>query len=110
MDLHIYNLTIEIAVTVGGLVRRISQHDPDLAKQLRRACASVSLNLNEGIHSQGGNRSARLYTAMGSAREVLACLDVAIAFGYVERSELVRLRDQLDRVVATLYKLIHRRR
>jgi hypothetical protein len=40
----------------------------------------------------------------------MACLDVAAAAGYVNAREVACERDRLDRIVATLYKLIHRPR
>jgi four helix bundle protein len=40
---------------------------------------SIPLNVAEGSYSQGRNRRARYYTALGSARETLACFEVAEA-------------------------------
>jgi 23S rRNA-intervening sequence protein len=54
----------------------------------------VSLNLAEGSSSQGRHRNARYDNALGSAKEVRACLHVALAFGYVERVDDV-LADEL---------------
>ena len=42
----------------------IKRHDADLAKQLRRAAASIHLNIREGQHSQGGRRTSRYFDAM----------------------------------------------
>ena len=50
---------------------------------------------------------ARFHTALGSAAEVRACLDVAEALGYVDDVDPV-LRDNLDRVIATLHRLTRR--
>lgn len=47
---------------------------------------------------------ARYHSALGSARETLSCLEVAVVFGYV--AEDARLHDRLDRVVGTLVKLV----
>ena len=110
MALEIYNVAIAMVRSVSGVARRVERRDCDLARQLRRAAASVPLNLSEGLHSQGKNRESRLYNSMGSAKEVLACLDVAAASGYVAERDVEGERDRIDRIVATLYKLIHRRR
>jgi four helix bundle protein len=109
--LMIYDTALEMVRSVSAVARRVerSDPDPDLARQMRRACTSVPLNLAEGMHSQGRNRSARLYNSMGSAKETLACLDVSAAAGYVEEHEVAGERDRIDRIVATLYRLIHRR-
>jgi hypothetical protein len=41
------------------------------------------LNIAEGSGSTGGTRRERYRNALGSAREVLACIDVAKAWRYV---------------------------
>ena len=69
--------------------------------------ASVALNLAEGAGSQGKNKNARYFNALGSAREVGSALEVAHAFGYVREVD-ARLVDALDRIRATLYRVLHR--
>jgi four helix bundle protein len=108
--LHIYKITIDMVGAVARVARVVHAEDPDLARQMRRASSSVPLNLSEGLYSRGRNREARLHNAMGSAMETLACLDVAAAVGYVREADVVAERDRLNRISATLYKLIHRRR
>ena len=44
---------------------------------------------------------------LASAAEVRTCLHVARGFGYVEALDAVLL-DQLDRIIATVYRLVHR--
>jgi len=108
MALRVYDLSIDMVRATSDLARRIERADPDLARQLRRACTSVPLNMAEGLHSQGRLREARLHNAMASAKETLACLDVAAAAGYVPETAITTDRDRLDQIVATLYRLIHR--
>jgi four helix bundle protein len=107
MALQIYAVTIEMVRALRPLVERIGRRDSNLGDQLRRAATSVPLNLHEGAYSQGGNVRARFHSALGSAAEVRACLDVAEALGYVEQVDPT-LRDTLDRVVATLHRLARR--
>jgi len=46
---------------------------------------------------------------MGDAREAYTGLGMALAFDYVDGAQATaRVRDQVDKVVATLYKLAHR--
>ena len=78
--------------------------DKDLARQLRRCSVSVTLNVAEGMHSRGGNRTARYHT-LGSAQETLACLEAAEACGYVAAVDAT-LSEQLKRIVGTLVKLV----
>jgi hypothetical protein len=64
----------------------------------------VSLNLGEASGQFGGHRKQRFRTAVGSAREVVACLDTAEAFGYIAPVD-AELRDLLGKVIATLINL-----
>ncbi len=62
------------------------------------------LNMAEASGSRGGNRTVRYRSALGSAKETMACLDVAVALGYVEsvdpaiRGSLVSVRGVLTMV------------
>jgi hypothetical protein len=53
--------------------------------------------------SEGSGCHERYRNALGSARETGACLDVAIAHGYVERVDRALL-DRLDHLSAVLAK------
>jgi four helix bundle protein len=103
--LRIYPVTLEVLRQLRPVVRRIELKDKDLARQLRRCSVSVALNVAEGMHSRGGNRTARYHTALGSAQETLACLEAAEACGYVAVVDAA-LVQQLRRVVGTLVKLV----
>src|ERR1044071_1100157 len=98
MALQVYSVAIEVVRGLRPVIERIGRRDSGLSDQLRRAAASVPLNVSEGAYSQGGNARARFHNAMGSAAEVRACLDVAEALGYVDGIDR-GLRDMLDRVV-----------
>ena len=101
--LRIYETVIEVLKGLRPLVEQIEGHDRDLARQLRRAASSVALNVSEGSGSHGGTRRERYRNALGSARETGACLDVAIACGYVGEIDATLL-DRLDKVRAVLVK------
>jgi four helix bundle protein len=107
MALKIYSVAIDMVRGLRPVMERIARRDSGLADQLRRAAASVPLNMSEGAYSQGGNARARFHHAAGSAAEVRACLDVAEALGYVDTVD-AELRDKLDRLVATLHRLSQR--
>jgi four helix bundle protein len=87
-----------------GVVSAIERRDADLARQLRRAACSVLLNLAEGSGSFGGVRLVRYRTALGSARETVACLEAAEALGYVASLPSAILQ-KLDRVIGTLVRV-----
>ena len=56
------------------------------------------------MYSRGRNQPARYHTALGSIRETLSCIEVGVALGYLEVVD-GGLRDRIDRIVATLYKV-----
>lgn len=105
--LEIHSVAIECCVDIGRIAERIARRDRALADQLRRAMASVALNISEGSGSQGRNRNARYFNALGSAREVGTAIEIAVAFGYIREVD-AKLIDRLDRIRATLYRILHR--
>jgi four helix bundle protein len=103
--LKAYPLMLEVLRLLRPVLVQIEKHDRDLGNQLRRAAASVSLNIAEGSGSSGGTRTTRYRTALGSARETGACLDVAMALGYVEQVE-PELLGKLDQVRAIMARVV----
>ena len=103
--LRIYGVILETVAEVRPVIERIEKKDGDLARQMRRAVASVALNTSEGMYSRGGNRQARYHSALGSARETLACIEVGAALGYVETPS-TELRRRFDTIIGTLRKLV----
>jgi four helix bundle protein len=101
--LRIYTTFLSLLSALRPVIAKIEAHDRDLARQLRRAASSVALNLGEGSGSHGGTRRERYRNALGSARETGACLDVALALGYMDEID-ASLLDALDKVRATLVK------
>ena len=79
--LRIYAVALDVARRLAGEAKRIGRFDRKLADQLRRASTSVVLGIAEGSSSRGGNKTLRYSEAMGSAREALACLQLAISTG-----------------------------
>ena len=79
--------------------------EPQAGVGVLRVVATVPLDIAEGMYSRGKLRQARYHTALGPSREVLACLEVAVAMGYL-KSEPSQLRRDLDRVIGTLVKLV----
>ena len=103
--LRIYSVLLELVRTLRPLVKQLERCDPDLGRQCRRALASAPLNVAEGSYNRGKNRPARYHTALGSLREVLACLEVAAALGYLPEVD-AELRGRFDHVLGTLVRLV----
>ena len=103
--LDIYSVMLSVLSDARPVLQQIGRHDRSLEDQMRRAGASVALNIAEGCSLRGKSRALRYSTALGSARETLACLQVAQALGYVSVLD-ASLLDRIDRVAATLVKLM----
>ena len=103
MALKIHDDVLRLIEELRPTLRLLSQRDVDLYRQLRRALASVSLNIGEGEWLRNGNARARFQTAMGSANESRNALRTAAAVGYVE-VDAAHL-DTLDRIARTLHRL-----
>src|ERR1019366_640991 len=84
--LRIYTTVIEVLGLLRPVMAQIERHDRDLARQLRRASASVALNISEGSGSRGGTRRERYHNALGSAREAGAGPGLAQAGGSAARA------------------------
>ena len=102
--LSIHDVMLDAITAMRPMVRAIERHDRDLASQLKRAASSVVLNVAEGSGSFGGVRVQRYRTALGSARETMACLQVAERFGYVEAMPGA-LVAAMNRVIGTLVRV-----
>ena len=108
MQLRILDDIVHAVGTIHGICRVIARHDPDLARQIKRAINSVALNSGEGLFARGGNRTVRIESAMNSGREVILGLRIAGAAGYLDAERATREVDAVDRIVAILYKLAYR--
>ena len=102
--LRIYPVVQELVRQVGAFLPVLRAHSAVLGDQCERALISIPLNVAEGSHSRGKNQQARYHNALGSAREVLACLETALSLGHIESldPELVALFNQ---VIGTLVRL-----
>ena len=107
--MRIYQLALEVVASVYRLAEEVQRRDRDLASQMRRASASVVLNLGEGMYSQGGRKVSRYFDSMGSARETVACLHVCVATRLLSQTKVDADLARLDRIIGGLYRLCHKR-
>ena len=112
MDTTLRQQLLERIITIIGRVRplleAIGRKDRELESQLRRSLSSIPLNTAEGLGSHAGNARLRFRTALGSLYESQAALQVAAAWGYVERQEADGIVLALEAFGARLYGLSRR--
>ncbi len=106
--LRIYDVVLKMVADAAGVAEQIEKRDVDLARQMRRAVQSVALNVAEGMANCGGHKRQRYQTALGSARETLACVEVGQAMRYVGPLDPEK-RARMNQVIATLVRLVYRR-
>ena len=99
---HLITLSRQVSLALRALHVSLKRHDSDLAKQLRRAAASIHLNIREGQLSQGGRRRSRYFDAMASANECRGIIEFATDFGYIDGHSAAA---KLDHVISVLWKL-----
>jgi four helix bundle protein len=102
--LNIYPVILSFVAEVAELTPRIAHHDPDLARQLRRASSSVALNSSEGMYARGRSRTACYNIALREMRESYAALEISVRLRYLPPLE-EKLEDRIQRILATLYRL-----
>lgn len=106
MAFHAYELGLKAIRELRPIVPMIKKHDPDLAKQMRKAASSVTLNINEGSKRRGEDRLYLYSVAAGSANEVLAALDTSDAWGWTNGAPDVR--ETYDHMLAILWKIVNK--
>jgi len=100
-----YEVALELVAVLRPVLDQLAKRDRNLVDQLRRAAASVVLNLAEGARRAGRDRLHFYRIAAGSAAEVRAALAVARAWGNLAPDSGVEAL--LDRVLAMLWRLTH---
>jgi four helix bundle protein len=102
--LNIYPIIVSFVADVAELTPRIAHHDPDLARQLRRASAAVALNAAEGMYARGRSRTACYNIALRELRESYSALELSVRLRYLPPLS-AELEDRIQRIIGTLYRL-----
>ena len=102
-------VALDINRTVAPLTREIAQHDPDLARQIRKAAQSIPSNLAEGRRRVGRDRLHHFRVAAGSAGEVKTHLELAESWSFISVAALAEPLELLDRELAMTWRLTHPR-
>jgi four helix bundle protein len=83
----------------------LRKRDRSLFEQVHRAMNSVVLNIAEADGNDLGTSKARFASACGSAKEIRAGLQLAVAYGYVASSTVAQVDTTLDEVCAMSWRL-----
>ena len=101
----VLEVSLGLVSAVSPLLTALRSRNPDLARQVKRAVQSVPMNIAEGNSRAGRDRAHHFRIASGSAREVMAGLRVALAFGELDTVQVDPAINLADRTVAMLFKL-----
>jgi len=107
MQFHALEVALLCIRQLREPLRRLQARDPRLARQIRDAANSVTLNLGEGRRRRGADRTHHYRIAAGSADEVLVGLRAAEAWGHVDSRSVAPALESLDRLLAMLFRLTH---
>ena len=100
-----HEVALAWAAGLGGALSKLARRDSDLARQIRRAVASVPLNLAEGACRTGKDRMHHYRIAAGSAAEAMSGLKLALGWGYLASVDLEAVEVLEDRLRAMLRRL-----
>ncbi len=75
---------------------------------MRRAAKSIPANIAEGYGKKRSpnNFKSFLDIALGSANETIVHLEIAVAVGYVQQTEITELVDEYEIVAKQLFRLV----
>src|SRR5689334_10319710 len=96
---------LQLPAVLAPLMPRVKAGNADLADQIVRAVNSVALNVLEASGRTGRDRSYRYRIALGSAKEVVAGVKLAVGWGWLESGDVQVALARLDRTCALVYGL-----
>ena len=102
-----YRLVIEIYRMTGGYPQ---EELYGITSQMRRAAASIPLNIAEGYAKRESQSEFKrfLNMALGSNAELSVLLDLSRDLGYIGESEYEQISEQYEEVGKMTYVLIQR--
>ena len=103
-------MSLDVIVEIRDVVDVVRRRSRDLADQMERAATSVALNVAEASRRTGKDRAYRFRVANGSADEVRCALKVAVAWRYVQESDVRSGLQLLDDLAGMLWALSGGRR
>ena len=105
MGLIVQQRALQAAAELRPVLPVVRKRDKGLFDQIHRAMTSVVLNLAEADGNDPGTAKARFASACGSAKEVRAGLQLAVAYGYLANARISAADLALDQVCAMSWRL-----
>ena len=102
-----FEISLQAVSSLRAPVRALQIRNADLARQVKRAGSSITLNIAEGRRRTGKDRLHLWRVAAGSAGEVRAALQTAVAWDDLSPELIEEPLEFLDRVIAMLWKMTH---
>ena len=104
--LDAYQVALEFCQLALKIARKLPRGFAPLADQLRRAAASVPLNIAEGVGKTTPAERIHVHRiARGEALECAAALDVVRLLAVVDPTEIDRAKESITRVVSMLTRM-----
>ena len=104
--LDVYHCAIELLALIVRVTSGMPRGHADLRDQLRRASASIPLNIAEASGKTGAADRARYHAiARGSAFECAACLDVLVLLGAARAEDAQQGKLIISRIVSMLSRM-----
>ena len=100
-----FDVALQLIGQMRSVVASVRRQDADLARQMVRSASSIAANVAEGSRRVGKDRTHFLRIAAGSAEETRTHLQVAIAWGYLQPSQVEGAAKLLDRQLSLLWGL-----
>ena len=98
---------LELTAAVRPVIELVERRDRNLADQIKRASASIPLNLSEGAQRTGKDRENHYRIAAGSAAELQTAIIIGIGWGYVSEKTAMLALQLVSRVRAMTWRLMH---
>ena len=105
MAFDAYDRSLDLIRALAPLAHRLATYDATLTKQLRDAASSITQNLAEAAVAAAKDRKAHFRYAHGSVEEVIAVLDLVVAWGYFDEPVVAKARELAGRVRAMAFRL-----
>ena len=104
--LKCYQLAMAMTKVMPELIGTWPRGYSYLSDQLKRAMASIVLNIAEGNARTSALERKRFFTvARASASEVSSIMDIIFAYQLIDESKFDELQDNLIQIIKILYKL-----